>query len=130
LTECEDTGEGYPEWAAGVLKDMDNIGLPFIIEALLSDDDCRCQIGRLGLQWALGEADINSVLNANVRLASNAATNTDEHIRGAAKRWFGSWKGREEKNRLVENRGRADRGVLVERTTGNHGEDCRDAVRY
>jgi hypothetical protein len=97
LTECEDTGEGYPEWAAGVLKDMDTIGLPLIIEALLSDDDCRRQIGRLGLQWALGEADPNSVLNADVRLASEAATDTDEHIRGAAKRWFESWKGREDK---------------------------------
>ena len=100
LTECEDTDEGYPEWAAGVLKDMDNNGLPFIIEALLRDDDCRRQIGRLGLQWALGEADPNSVLNADVRLASDAATNTDEDIRGAAKRWFGSWKGREDKIHL------------------------------
>jgi hypothetical protein len=97
LAGCEDTGDGYPEWAAGVLKDMDNIGLPFIIEALLSDDDCRRQIGRPGLQWALGEADPNSVLNADDRLASDAATDPDEHIRGAAKRWFGSWKGREDK---------------------------------
>lgn len=31
------------------------------------------------------------------RLASDAATDPDEHIRGAAKRWFGSWKGREDK---------------------------------
>lgn len=97
LAGCEDTGEGYPEWAAGVLKDMDNIGLPFIIEALLSDDDCRRQIGRPGLQWALGEADPNSVLNADVRLASAAVTDPDERIRGAAKRWFESWKGREDK---------------------------------
>jgi hypothetical protein len=97
LAACEDTGEGYPEWAAGVLKDMDNIGLPFIIEALLSDDGCRREIGRPGLQWALGEADPNSVLNADVRLASAAATDPDEHIRGAAKTWFGSWKGREDK---------------------------------
>lgn len=97
LAGCEDTGEGYPQWAAKVLNDMDNIGLPFIIEALLSDDDCRREIGRPGLQWALGEADPNSVLNADVRLASAAATDTDEHIRGAAKRWFGSWKGREDK---------------------------------
>ena len=97
LARCEDTGEGYPEWAAGVLKDMDNIGLPFIIEALLSDDDCRRQVGRPGLQWALGEADPNSVLNADVRLASAAATDPDEHTCGAAKRWFGSWKGREDK---------------------------------
>jgi hypothetical protein len=97
LAACEDTGEGYPEWAAGVLKDMDNIGLPFIIEALLSDDDCRGQIGRLGLQWALGEADPNSVLNADIRLASAAATDPDKHVRVATKRWFGSWKGREGK---------------------------------
>jgi hypothetical protein len=40
LAGCEDTGEGYPEWAAKALNDMDNVGLPFIIEALLSDDDC------------------------------------------------------------------------------------------
>jgi hypothetical protein len=70
LAGCEDTGEGYPEWAAKVLNDMDNIGLPFIIEALLSDDDCRREIGRPGLQWALGEADPKSVLNADIRLAS------------------------------------------------------------
>ena len=97
LASCEDTGEGYPEWAAGVLKDMDDIGLPFIIEALISDDGCRRQIGRPGLQWALGEADPNSQLNADVRLAEAAATDTDENIRGAAKQWFGSWKGREDK---------------------------------
>ena len=97
LAGCEDTGEGYPQWAAKVLTDMDNIGLPFIIEALLSDDDCRREIGRPGLQWALGEADPNSVLNADIGLASAAATDPDEHIRGAAKRWFGSWKGREDK---------------------------------
>jgi hypothetical protein len=97
LAGCEDNGEGYPEWAVKVLNDMDNIGLPFIIEALLSDDDCRRQIGRPGLQWALGEADPNSVLNADVRLASDAATDPDEHIREAAKLWFGSWKGREDK---------------------------------
>ena len=66
LAGCEDNGEGYPEWAAKVLNVMDNIGLPFIIEALLSDDDCRRQIGRPGLQWALGEADPNSVVNADV----------------------------------------------------------------
>jgi hypothetical protein len=97
LAGCQDTGEGYPEWAAGVLKEMDYIGLSFIIEALLSEDDCRREIGRPGLQWAFGEADPNSVLNADVRLASAAATDPDEHIRGAAKRWFGSWKGREDK---------------------------------
>jgi len=97
LAACEDTGEGYPEWAARVLTDMDNIGVPFIIEALLSDDDCRREIGRPGLQWALGEADPDSVLNADIRLASAAATDPDEHIRGATKRWFGSWKGHEDK---------------------------------
>jgi hypothetical protein len=97
LAACEDTAEGYPEWAARVLTDMDNIGVPFIIEALLSEDDCRREIGRPGLQWALGEADPDSVLNANIRLASAAATDPDQHIRGATKRWFGSWKGREDK---------------------------------
>jgi hypothetical protein len=97
LAGCEAAGEGYPEWAAGVLKDMDNVGYPFIIEALLSDDHCRRQMGQAGLQWAFGEADPNSVLNADVRLASAAATDPDEHIRWAAKRWFGSWKGREDK---------------------------------
>jgi hypothetical protein len=97
LAGCEDAGEGYPEWAAGVLKDMDNVGYPFIIEALLSDDDCRRQMGQAGLQWAFGEADPNSVLNEDIRLASAAATDPDEHIRGPAKRWFGSWKGREDK---------------------------------
>jgi hypothetical protein len=97
LAGCEDSGGGYPEWAAGVLKDMDNLGLPFIIEALQSDDDCRRQIGRSGLQWVLGEADPNSMLNADIRLASAAATDPDNNIRGAARRWFGSWKGREDK---------------------------------
>jgi hypothetical protein len=97
LAGCKDSGEGYPEWAAGVLNDMDSIGRPYIIEALLSDDDCRRQIGQAGLQWAFGEADPNSLLNADVRLASAAAIDPDEHIRGAAKRWFGSWKGREDK---------------------------------
>ena len=80
-----------------VLTDMDNIGVPFIIEALLSDDDCKREIGRPGLQWALGEADPDSVLNADIRLASAAATDPDEHIRAATKQWFGSWKGREDK---------------------------------
>jgi hypothetical protein len=96
LARCEDSG-GYPEWAAGVLKDMDDVGRPLIIKAPLSDDDCRLQIGQSGLQWAIGEADPSSVLNgADVRLAS-VATNPDEHIRAAAKRWLESWKGREDK---------------------------------
>ena len=66
-------------------------------QGALSDDECRREVGRPGLQWVLGEADPDSVLNADIRLASAAATDPDEDIRGAMKRWFGSWKGREGK---------------------------------
>ena len=37
------------------------------------------------------------MLNADIRLASAAATDPDEDIRAATKRWFESWKGREDK---------------------------------
>lgn len=96
LAGCDDPTEGYSEWAAGVLKDMETVGRASIIAALLSNDDCRREIGRNGLQWAFGEADPNSVLNADIRLASTAATDTDQRIRGATKKWFESWRGRED----------------------------------
>jgi hypothetical protein len=96
LAGCGDPAEGYSEWAAGVLKDMETVGRASIIAALLSNDDCRREIGRNGLQWAFGEADPNSMLNADIRLTSTAATDADERIRGAAKKWFESWRGRED----------------------------------
>ena len=92
LTGCDEIGNGY---VASVLHFMNEPGKPFLVEAVLSKDSCRHEVGEQGLLWAFGDADAESVSRADVQLACDAAMDPDERIREATARWFATWKGKE-----------------------------------
>jgi HEAT repeat protein len=90
--------EDYARWAAGILSWMHETGAQFLIEAVQSDDSCKHSVGEQGLFYMFGEADreANEATRADIELAADAAIHPDERIRGAARRWFASLKGKEE----------------------------------
>lgn len=96
LATCTD--KLYADWAAGVLSWMHAIGAQHLMEAVQSDDSCKRDAGQQGLFYMFGEADrdANEATRADIELACDAVMDTDERVRGAARRWFASLKGKEE----------------------------------
>lgn len=82
--------------AAGILSWMHETGAQFLIEAVQSQDACKHSTGEQGLLYMFGDANADAVSRADIQLASDAAIDPDDRIRGAARRWFSSQKGREE----------------------------------
>ena len=95
LDGCAGAGEDYGDWAGTTIGWMQETGIPFLIEAVESDDTCKHTLGATGLAGQYGDADIHSVSRADLELASNAVIDPDERIRMAARDWFDSWKGNE-----------------------------------
>jgi HEAT repeat protein len=95
LDGCAGEGGDYASWAATALQWMTGIGPRFMIEAVESDDNCEHAIGATGLE-EFGDADVQSESQADIGLAADAVVDPDERIREAARRWFDSWKGKED----------------------------------
>lgn len=93
LANCPANDEYYGHWAGYVLSWMGKTGTPFLVGAVQSEDGCKHQAGEVGLEAQFGDA---SELPWDIELASDAAVDQDPRIRGAARKWFDSWKGKEE----------------------------------
>ena len=94
LDGCAGEGGDYASWAATALQWMNGAGPRFLIEAVESDDNCEHATGESGLR-EFGDADVQSESQADIGLAADAVIDPDERIREAARRWFDSWKGKE-----------------------------------
>jgi HEAT repeat protein len=92
LANCAGQDEVYGQWAAGVLSWMHEIGARYLIEAVQSDDACKHSAGEQGLLYM---SDADDVAREDTRLAAEAAIDPDQTIRGAARQWFATWKGKE-----------------------------------
>lgn len=90
---CTTSDENYAHWAAGVLSWMHQIGVRALIDAVQSNDACKHEMGEQGLLYM---SDADDVARADTLLASDAAIDPDERIRGAARNFFASFKGNEE----------------------------------
>jgi len=95
LDGCAGEGESYATWAGITIGWMHDTGTRFLIDAVESTDECKHQVGDIGLNDQFGDADRNSESRADIELAVNAVIDPDERIRDAARKWFDSWKGKE-----------------------------------
>ncbi|HKF53168.1 MAG TPA: HEAT repeat domain-containing protein [Candidatus Acidoferrales bacterium] len=93
VAHCTETNDNYADWAAGVLNWMHQIGARQLVESVQSDDACKHEMGTQGLLYM---TDPDQVARAETQLASDAAVDPDERIRGAARQWFATWNGKEE----------------------------------
>lgn len=95
LADC--TGED-PRWAAEVLSRIQATGAQYLLEAVQSDDSCKRNVGEQGLFDMFGGADRDEydATTADIELACDAVIDPDVRIRGAARQWFASLKGKEE----------------------------------
>ena len=95
LDGCAGEAENYATWAGTTISWMHDTGISFLIEAVKSTDECKHQVGDIGLSGQFGDADRNSESRADIELAVNAVIDPDDTIRNAARKWFDSWKGKE-----------------------------------
>lgn len=90
---CTSDDDDYENWAAGILSWMHEIGVRTLIVAVQNEDSCKHKMGEQGLLYM---SDADDVARADTLLASDAAIDPDERIRGAARNFFASFKGNEE----------------------------------
>lgn len=97
LADCKGE-EDYTRWAAEVLSRMQATGAQYLMGAVQGDDSCKRDVGEQGLFDMFGGADRDTyeATTSDIELACDAVIDTDERIRGAARRWFASLKGKEE----------------------------------
>jgi HEAT repeat protein len=97
LDGCAGEDEDYGDSAGVTIASMHESGAPFLVEAVESNDDCRHRIGETGLRIQYGDAGTDSELRSDIGLAVDAVVDPDEKIRSAARHWFDSWKGKEDR---------------------------------
>jgi len=93
VRNCTETDDNYADWAAGVLSWMHQVGTRILVAAVQNDDGCKHEMGTRGLMYM---SDVDSDSRAETQMAADAAVDTDERIRGAARKWFSTWNGKEE----------------------------------
>src|SRR5215471_3885320 len=78
LDGCTGEGENYATWAGVTIGWMHDTGTHFLIDAVESTDECKHQVGDIGLNDQFGDADRNSESRADIELAVNAVIDPDE----------------------------------------------------
>jgi HEAT repeat protein len=92
--DCPERGEDYPTWARSALQYA--AALPVLLRALPSDNNCKHQVAHDVLMATFGDEGRNGLENDDLQLASDAAVDTDDRIRAAAKAWLDSLQGKED----------------------------------